>query len=118
MTGGLAFVLDDDSWLDGNTAHDNKDSIRRGLAFKDFINGETVTLLPLSSAYKAAKARVIELLKLHIDETGSRRAKRVLDNIDEALAKMTIVVPASEKSSPLLVKEEVDVGATSVKAQI
>ena len=115
MTGGLAFVLDDDNWLDGKSTSDGI-SLRNGLTFKDFVNSETVTLLPMSSAYKAAKARVIELLTLHIDETGSKRAKRVLENIDEALTKMTVLVPASEKSSPLLVKEEVGVGAVAVKA--
>ena len=37
-----------------------------------------------------------------MEETGSARAARVLANLDEAMTKMYAVIPAAEKTNPLV----------------
>ena len=46
MTGGLAFVLDDEAWLDGSAPS------AADLPFPELLNGETVTVRKLASANK------------------------------------------------------------------
>lgn len=97
MTGGLAFIFDDEAWLDGNSQSNGP-----RIALPEFINKETVTLVKLGPGYSAAKAYIVETLKQHLLETGSKRAKRILENIDGALARATMIVPASEKTNALV----------------
>jgi len=130
MTGGLAFVLDDEAWLD------NKAGKASALTFHDFVNPETITLQKLSPRFvfifapclhihpkrcslflalcvflcflgvgcsdSNAKKYLTELLTAHVEETGSARAARVLANLDEAMTKMYAVIPAAEKTNPLV----------------
>ena len=49
-----------------------------------------------------AKKYLTELLTAHVEETGSARAARVLANLDEAMTKMYAVIPAAEKTNPLV----------------
>ena len=49
MTGGLAFVIDDTTYLDGTTSTEGGKS---KIAFTEFINGETVTLQRLSPSHR------------------------------------------------------------------
>jgi len=98
MTGGLAFILPDDNWLDGV-------STNAPYAFTEHVNPESVTVQPLTSSHKAAKAFLIETLKQHVEDTGSRRAAKILANIDEAITKFIAVIPAAEKTNPLIVTD-------------
>jgi len=105
MTGGLAFVLDDKDWLSESSSSSSLSPIE----FDQLINGETVTLQHLSANNKAAKDFLITSLERHISLTGSAKAKSVLSKIEELLAKIWVVVPAAEKTNPLLAETPVDV---------
>jgi glutamate synthase (ferredoxin) len=98
MTGGLAFVVTDEGWLNGQETRSQQ------LGMDDLTNMGSVSLVTLSASHGAAKEWLAETLKMHIDLTGSARATRLLDALDEALSsgKITAVVPASEEKSPLL----------------
>jgi glutamate synthase domain-containing protein 3 len=43
------------------------------------------------------------VLKAHVDETGSKRAAKIITNIDQALSKIVLICPASEKQNPLVI---------------
>jgi glutamate synthase domain-containing protein 3 len=103
MTGGLAFVIDDDAWLDDK--EQNKDN---KVEFDALVNPESIVVKKLTGEYANAIKYMKEKLQLHIDETGSSRAKKLLNNFDEALrtSKISLVVPNSEKSNPLTVMEQ------------
>lgn len=114
MTGGIAFVIDDEDWLDGKTPKATSDPSK--LPFEKFVNPEIVTLEVLTSEHGPAKAYLKSILTEHVQETGSKRAQRVLDNLDELfsgngavkLPEITMAVPASEKQNPIVVKEAVN----------
>ena len=114
MTGGVAFVIDDEDWLDSKTSQAASETSK--LPFEKFVNPEIVTLEVLTPDHGPAKAYLETVLKEHIQETNSKRAQRVLDNLDEIfsgeggvkLPKITMVVPASEKQNPIVVKEQVN----------
>jgi len=99
MTGGLAFVIDDESWLEG-----------RGkgtpvVPFEELLNLESISVKKLTPEYSAAVAYLRGVLETHVSETDSPRARLLLDRLEEAvrLGLISLVVPNSEKSSPLLV---------------
>ena len=100
MTGGLAFVIDDEAWLNGQS-----NAPAPAVPFASLVNKETVTLVKLGPGFSAARKFIEETLRQHVTETGSKRAQRVLDNLDVALTKMTMVVPASEKANALAVAD-------------
>lgn len=110
MTGGLAFVLDDEAWLDGDS-----NSKGETLPFIDFVNDETCTASKLSTDYVNAKQFLKESLTKHFEATGSARAKRVLDNLDEAMGKVWSVVPNSEKANPIVLNSKVPDAAMAKK---
>ena len=47
-----------------------------------------------------------ELLKQHVEETGSARAARALANIDDAMSKCWLVLPAAEKKNPIAISSD------------
>jgi glutamate synthase domain-containing protein 3 len=98
LTGGLAFVIEDEAFLDGAAA-------KPFLPFNEFVNPETFSLQKLTPEHKAAKAYLVELLEAHVSETGSERAARLLKNIDQAISKIWVAVPPSEKTNPLIQTE-------------
>jgi len=110
MTGGLAFVIDDEAWLDG-------DSTSKGevLPFSDFVNDETCVVSKLSTDHVNAKSYLKESLTKHYEATGSTRAKRVLDNLDEAMGKIWAVVPNSEKANQIIVNSKAPDAVTTSK---
>jgi glutamate synthase domain-containing protein 3 len=59
MTGGLAFVLDDEAWLD------NKAGKASALTFHDFVNPETITLQKLSPRFVFFFAPRLHILDVH-----------------------------------------------------
>ena len=73
MTGGIAYVLDE-----------NWDFYQR-------VNKETVSLEPVEHKYDVATLK--ELIREHVDLTGSPRGKEILDNFSEFLPKFKKVLP-------------------------
>jgi glutamate synthase (ferredoxin) len=83
MTGGEAFVLDED----GN--------FRRNVRF----HSGSVLAIPLSGADLAAQARIFSALEAHKAATGSRRASLLMDNWADALTHFVQVLPVPEQST-------------------
>eukprot|EP01035_Chromulina_nebulosa_P040333 gene40333-54553_t len=103
MTGGLAFVLSDESFFLGTT--DEKE--QGDSPFPLFVNGESVSVQRLSPNQSAAKEYLRTLLTSHLDRTGSERAAAALRDLDEFVRRLWVVVPASEKGNPLLASQEI-----------
>ena len=55
---------------------------------------------------------LVSVLEQHVASTGSVRARRVLADLDAALDRIWVVMPSSEKTNPLLAKD--DAAAASV----
>ena len=73
MSGGIAYVLDE-----------NWDFYQR-------VNKETVSLEPVEHKYDVAALK--ELIREHVEATGSPRGKEILDNFSEFLPKFKKVLP-------------------------
>ena len=73
MSGGIAYVLDED-W-----------------DFYQRVNKETVSLEPVEHKYDVATLK--ELIREHVELTGSPRGKEILDNFSEFLPKFKKVLP-------------------------
>jgi glutamate synthase (ferredoxin) len=80
MTGGLAYVLDQDG------------------SFPTKVNGEIVKLQRVSS--KVGEQQLLDLIQAHADRTGSPKAKTILANWSDYLGQFWQVVPPSEATSP------------------
>lgn len=61
---------------------------------------------------RAAQEFLLQLVQQHLAETGSTRASRVIDDLEGALSRIWCVVPAAEKSNPVLAKETAPATAT------
>ena len=83
MTGGLAFVFDDEAWLD------NVPATPSSLTFADFFNPDSAVLQKMTSGHNNAKAYLTALLKQHVQDTGSARAQRVLVSTVKVFYKST-----------------------------
>ena len=81
MTGGIAYFLDED----GN--------------FPAKVNNEIVSIQRVSTP--AGEAQLQELISLHVEKTGSAKAKAILANWSEYLPKFYQVVPPSEADTPV-----------------
>ncbi|NEQ37423.1 MAG: hypothetical protein F6K40_14575 [Okeania sp. SIO3I5] len=94
MTGGIAYFLDEDG------------------DFPARVNNEIVSIQRVSTP--AGEAQLRELISLHVEKTGSGKAKAILGNWSEYLPKFYQVVPPSETDTPVA---SVDVGdQVAVKA--
>ncbi len=80
MTGGLAYVLDEDG------------------SFPTKVNGEIVKLQRVNS--KVGEQQLLDLIQAHADRTGSPKAKAILANWSDYLSQFWQVVPPSEANSP------------------
>lgn len=100
MTGGLAFILDDEAWLDSTPAATNK------VPLEKLLNGDSAQIYTMDASYVNAKAYLKDLLERHVTATGSVRASFVLSNLDEAMSKFKLLMPASETSNPLVLVGE------------
>jgi glutamate synthase (ferredoxin) len=107
MTGGLAFVFADEAWFEGK-------SEANSLPFASYVNKETVSLIPLTAEYQAARSHLKELLETHRSETSSSRADNILKNFESACDKFVMVVPASEKTNALVLKVSLVYLASSI----
>ena len=99
MTGGLAFVIDDESWLEG------RGKGTPAVPFEELLNPESISVKKLTPEYSAAVSYLRGVLETHVSETDSPRARLLLERLDEAVRQglISLVVPNSEKNSPLLV---------------
>lgn len=108
MTGGLAFLVTDEEWLDTDYfgKHFPKPTETK---LNDFINTETCGMQTLDSSNKAAVKFLTDTLEAHVERTSSHRAAFLLANLEEAIesGRINIIVPNSEKSNPLLAKADV-----------
>lgn len=86
MTGGLAYFLDSE----GN--------------FPAFVNPEIVKIQRICTP--AAEAQLKQLITNHVQKTGSRKGKLILDNWEEYLPKFWQVYPPSEADSPEVKPEQ------------
>jgi glutamate synthase domain-containing protein 3 len=68
--------------------------------------------------FRPAKEFLLQTMKLHFAETGSVRASRIIEDIDGAFARMWAIVPAAEKTNPILAKEEAVTTAASSSASV
>jgi glutamate synthase (ferredoxin) len=80
MTGGLAYMLDEDGSLPTK------------------VNPEIVKVQRVITP--AGEAQLKGLIEAHIAHTGSPKARRILDNWTEYLSKFLQVVPPSEAETP------------------
>jgi glutamate synthase (ferredoxin) len=80
MTGGIAYFLD----IDGK--------------FSERLSQEVLKVQRVSTA--AGEAQLKELIQSSYDQTGSTRAKEILDDWTTYLPKFWQVVPPSEQNSP------------------
>ncbi len=80
MTGGLAYVLDEDD------------------SFLVKVNPEIVKAQRIQSP--VGEAQLKELIQAHCDRTGSQKAQTILANWEAYLPKFWQVVPPSEKDAP------------------
>ncbi|MGB3509170.1 MAG: glutamate synthase-related protein [Microcoleaceae cyanobacterium] len=80
MTGGIAYFLDEVG------------------DFPARVNNEIVSIQRVSTP--AGEAQLQELISLHVEKTGSEKAKAILANWSEYLPKFYQVVPPSEADTP------------------
>ena len=73
MSGGIAYVLDED-W-----------------DFYQRVNKDMVSLEPVEHKYDVALLK--DLIREHVEKTGSPRGKEILDNFGEYLPKFKKVLP-------------------------
>jgi glutamate synthase (ferredoxin) len=119
MTGGVAFIVPDEAWLDSDYFADSApaDVVESKVAFDEYINGELVVCKVIDGTYDAARAFLAEVLAKHVAETTSHRAEFLLAHLDEALSlgKIRVVIPSAESTNPLVLSRS-SVVAASVQA--
>ncbi|SMF32765.1 glutamate synthase large subunit [Pseudobacteriovorax antillogorgiicola] len=113
MTGGRVVVL-------GSTGRNFGAGMSGGIAyvydqtgeFSARVNPEMVSLEQVSS--KEDRTELYHLIKSHLDATGSRKARRILDDWDNELSKFVRVIPGATggKTSFLPETVELDISAS------
>ena len=98
MSGGIAYVYDEDNHLYRNLN-------------KDLVLMEKVEV-------KADRLELKEMLEKHVKYTGSVKAKKILDNYDECLPKFKKIIPADYKKLLHLISMYEEQGMSREKAQI
>lgn len=98
MSGGIAYVLDED----------------RDLYLK--LNKEMVSSGEVKEKYEIMELK--ELIRQHYEATGSHRAKEVLDNFDEYLPKFKRIIPHDYKKITAAILSFEEKGLTEEQAQI
>ncbi len=98
MSGGVAYVLDD-----------NSDLYLR-------INKEMVSSEPVTSKYDVAEIK--DMLTAHVKSTGSVRGKEILDNLSEYLPKFKKVIPHDYNKMLQKISEMEGRGLSYEQAQI
>lgn len=98
MSGGVAFVLDENNCLYKN------------------LNKELVLMEKVEN--KADQVELKEILTAHVANTGSKKAKEIVDNYEEYLPKFKKVIPKDYKDLLHLIAQYEEQGMTKTEAQI
>jgi glutamate synthase (ferredoxin) len=98
MTGGIAYVLDED-W-----------------DFYQRVNKETVSLEPVEHKYDVALLK--DLIKAHVETTGSPRGKEILEHFGDFLPKFKKVLPYDYDKMLRLIAQMEEKGLDGEQAQI
>jgi len=98
MSGGIAYVLDEDSSLYMN------------------VNKEMVTIETITSKYDVLEVK--EMLKEHVAYTNSEKGKKILRNFEEFLPKFKKIMPVDYKRMLNLIVQMEERGLSSEQAQI
>lgn len=98
MSGGIAYVLDEDNHLYRN------------------LNKELVLMEKVDS--KADRLELKSILKKHLESTGSKKAAKILDDYDNYLGKFKKIIPGDYKKLLHLISMYEEQGMTREKAQI
>ena len=98
MSGGIAYVLDED-W-----------------DFYQRVNKDMVSLEPVEHKYDVSLLK--DLIREHVELTGSPRGKKILDNFGEYLPKFKKVLPHDYDKMLRLIAQMEEKGEDSEQAQI
>ena len=98
MSGGIAYVLDED-----------RDLYTR-------LNKELVSSEELTSKYDVLELK--ELIQEHVEHTGSKKGKEILDNFGEYLPKFKKIIPHDYKRMLNAIVQMEEKGLSSEQAQI
>ena len=98
MSGGIAYVLDED-W-----------------DFYTCVNKDMVSLEPVEHKYDVSLLK--DLIREHVEATGSPRGKEILDNFGEYLPKFKKVLPHDYDKMLRLIAQMEEKGEDSEQAQI
>ncbi len=98
MSGGIAYVLDEENSLYRN------------------LNKEMVLMERVE--YKADKEELKNMLKKHVKYTGSEKAKMILDNYEDYLPKFKKIIPTDYKEMMRLTEDFIERGMSIEEAQI
>ena len=98
MSGGIAYVLDED-W-----------------DFYQRVNKDMVSLEPVEHKYDVSLLK--DLIREHVELTGSPRGKEILDNFGEYLPKFKKVLPHDYDKMLRLIAQMEEKGEDSEQAQI
>jgi len=98
MSGGVAYVLDEESKLYMN------------------LNKEMVSIEPVTSKYDVMEVK--EMLKEHVAYTNSEKGKEILKNLGKYLPKFKKIMPNDYKKMQNLIVQMEERGLSSEQAQI
>ena len=98
MSGGIAYVLDENSSLYRN------------------LNKEMVIMEKVD--YKADKEELRGMLEKHLEHTGSKKAAEILEHFDEVLPKFKKIIPLDYKKIMELTESYIERGMSISEAQI
>lgn len=98
MSGGVAYVLDEDNKLYRN------------------LNKEMVLMEKLES--KNDRIELQKMLEKHVQYTGSQKAKTILDQFEEYLPKFKKIIPVDYKKMVALTADYMEQGMSNEQAQI
>ena len=73
MSGGIAYVLDENNHLYRN------------------LNKDMISIEKVENKYDIQELR--EMIREHVEATGSQRGKKILDNFEEYLPKFKKIIP-------------------------
>ena len=98
MSGGIAYVLDEDSHLYRN------------------LNKSMISIERVENKYDIQELK--ELIEEHVEATGSERGRMILDNFDDYLPKFKKIIPHDYKKMIALATKLEEKGMSSEQAQI
>ena len=98
MSGGVAYVLDEKNHLYRN------------------LNREMVLMESVENKFD--KEELVAILQKHVQYTGSKKAKKVLEHFEEYLPKFKKIIPSDYKTMLQLTSQFEEQGMSKEEAQI